>query len=186
MALRFDGKVVVVTGAGGGLGRTYALLFGSRGAKVVVNDLGGECVRAVGRVRPRGMQYCVHRAAHACLAATCCLLCTGRTVPPMIFAGGTSGEGASRRPAELVCEEIRRLGGVAVPDFHSVEDGDKIIETAVKAFGTVHILINNAGILRDVSFQKMKDSDWCVLGVHAAGKGATVTCAACCQPRHAP
>jgi multifunctional beta-oxidation protein len=39
--LRFDGQTVVVTGAGGGLGKQYALFFGGRGANVVVNDLGG-------------------------------------------------------------------------------------------------------------------------------------------------
>ena len=39
--LRYDGQTVVVTGAGGGLGKAYATFFGSRGANVVVNDLGG-------------------------------------------------------------------------------------------------------------------------------------------------
>ena len=44
MSLQFNDKVVVITGAGGGLGKTYALFFASRGAKVVVNDLGSTAV----------------------------------------------------------------------------------------------------------------------------------------------
>lgn len=91
-------KVVVITGAGGGLGRTYALLFASRGAKVVVNDLGGS----------------------------------------------TKGEGASSRAADLVVEEIRKAGGVAVANYDSVVDGEKVIGTAIENFGKIDILINNA------------------------------------------
>jgi len=122
--LRFDGKVVVVTGAGGGLGKAYAKFFGERGASVVVNDLGGSF----------------------------------------------KGEGNSSKAADVVVEEIVKAGGKAVANYNSVADGDKIIETAVKAFGTVHILINNAGILRDVSFKNMKDQDWDLINeVHVKG-----------------
>ncbi|KAL7276101.1 bifunctional hydroxyacyl-CoA dehydrogenase/enoyl-CoA hydratase fox2 [Rhizina undulata] len=122
--MRFDNKVVVVTGAGGGLGKAYALFFASRGASVVVNDLGGSF----------------------------------------------KGEGTSTKAADVVVEEIRKAGGKAVANYDSVENGDKIIETAVKAFGTVHVLINNAGILRDVSFKNMKHEDWdLIMKVHVQG-----------------
>jgi len=51
-----------------------------------------------------------------------------------------------------------------------VEFGEKIIATAVRAFGTVHILINNAGILRDIAFRNMKDDDWnLIMKVHVKG-----------------
>ncbi|MFI4941319.1 MAG: SDR family NAD(P)-dependent oxidoreductase, partial [Burkholderiales bacterium] len=112
--LRYDGKVVIVTGAGNGLGRSYALMFGARGAKVVVNDLGG--------------------SAH--------------------------GGGKSSDAADKVVAEINALGGQAAANYDSVEDGAKIVKSALDAFGTVDIVINNAGILRDVSFQKMSDDDW--------------------------
>lgn len=55
-------------------------------------------------------------------------------------------------------------------NYNSVEEGDKIIKTAVDSFGKIDILINNAGILRDVSFQKMKDIDWSlIMKVHLDG-----------------
>lgn len=125
--VRFDGRVAIVTGAGGGLGRSHALLLASRGAKVVVNDLGGQ----------------------------------------------VDGTGASTMMADKVVEEIRSAGGEAAPDYHGVdtwEGGQAIVETAVKAFGKVDILINNAGILRDKSFMKMEEEDFDkVLAVHVKG-----------------
>ncbi len=125
--VRFDGRVAVVTGAGGGLGRAYALLLASRGAKVVVNDLGGSF----------------------------------------------DGVGADTRAAQIVVDEIKAAGGEAVPSYDSVADpesAEKIIQTAVDAFGKVDILINNAGILRDKSLLKMSLEDYrLVMSVHMDG-----------------
>src|SRR5258706_2805762 len=122
--LRFDGKVAIVTGAGGGLGLSDALVVASRGAKVVVNDLGG----------------------------------------------GFTGEGKSSSAADKVVAEIKEKGGEAVANYNSVTDGDQIVKTAIDTWGKIDILINNAGILRDVSFQKMTQQDWdLVYQVHVLG-----------------
>lgn len=67
-------------------------------------------------------------------------------------------------------DEIRAAGGKAAANYDSVENGEKIIETAIKEFGRVDILLNNAGILRDVSFKNMSDADWdLIIKVHVKG-----------------
>ena len=68
------------------------------------------------------------------------------TSPSLNFAFWFLGVGANGP-----CVEIKAAGGKAVADYNSVVNGDKIVETAVKAFGTVHILINNAGMTSPVS-----------------------------------
>lgn len=72
--------------------------------------------------------------------------------------------------ADVVVDEIKNAGGKAVANYDSVEDGDKIIDTAIKSFGRIDVLINNAGILRDVSFKNIKDQDWdLIFKVHVKG-----------------
>jgi len=67
-------------------------------------------------------------------------------------------------------DEITAAGGTAVANFNSVLDGDKVIETAIKAYGRVDVLVNNAGILRDKSFRRMSDEDWKLIhDVHLTG-----------------
>lgn len=125
--ITFDGRVAVVTGAGGGLGREYALELARRGARVVVNDLGGT----------------------------------------------VEGEGSSERAADTVVAAIESAGGEAVANYDSVstaEGGGAIVQSALDAWGTVDIVVNNAGILRDKSFAKMSfDEIDAVIDVHLRG-----------------
>ncbi len=126
MTIRFDDKVAIVTGAGGGLGRAYALELALRGAKVVVNDLGG------------------------------------------------SRDGTGHSDAALqVVEEIKAAGGTAMSNGGSVTDYAQMVDMVAQAkdaWGGVHILINNAGVLRDKSFAKMEPADFAfVVDVHLNG-----------------
>lgn len=74
------------------------------------------------------------------------------------------------KAADVVVEEIKAAGGKAVGNYDSVENGTAVIDTAIKAFGRIDILINNAGILRDISFKNMKDQDWDLIQkVHVRG-----------------
>lgn len=127
MAIRFDHRVAIVTGAGNGLGRQHALALAARGAKVVVNDLGG----------------------------------------------ARDGSGASSEAAEKVVEEIKAAGGQAIANGANVADYEQVeamVAQTKEAFGSVHVLINNAGILRDKSFVKMPIEDFeAVVKVHLMG-----------------
>ncbi|KAI6003424.1 hypothetical protein EDC04DRAFT_3095772 [Pisolithus marmoratus] len=111
--VRFDGKTVIITGAGAGLGRVYALMYGRLGANVVVNDV-------------------------------------------------------NEKGATGVCKEVE------------AEEGEKIVKAALDAFGGVHVLVANAGVLRDRSFTAMTEQEWdTVIAVHLRG---TYKCAKAVWP----
>lgn len=80
-------------------------------------------------------------------------------------------------------DEIKAAGGKAAANYDSVENGEAIINTAIQNFGRVDILINNAGILRDVSFKNMKDQDWDLINkVHTYGAYRVSDCASLLLP----
>ena len=87
--------------------------------------------------------------------------------------GGFDGKGEHHGPADEVVEEIRRMGGEAVPSYESVSDFEgarRIVERAVESFGRLDILVNNAGILRDRMIFNMTEEDWdLVMDVHLKG-----------------
>ena len=122
-----DGRVVVVTGAGGGIGRSHALLFAKEGAKVVVNDLGGS----------------------------------------------RDGSGTSAGPAQQVVDEIKAAGGEAIAhteDISSWDGAKSLIQLAIDTFGTIDVVVNNAGILRDRMMVNMTEAEWdAVIKVHLKG-----------------
>ncbi len=102
----------------------------------------------------------------------------GASVVVNDLGGSAKGDGADSKAADLVVAEIKKAGGKAVASYDSVVDGAKIIKTAMDAFGRVDVVINNAGILRDVAFHKMKDSDWDLLyQVHLKGSYAVTKAA---------
>lgn len=134
MTISFKDKVAIVTGAGGGLGKAYALELARRGAKVVVNDLGG----------------------------------------------ARDGTGTSDA-AQQVVAEIEAAGGEAIANGHSVtefEQMEAMVAQAKEKWGGVHVLINNAGVLRDKTFAKMEPADFeFVVKVHLTGSAfATKAC----------
>lgn len=69
------------------------------------------------------------------------------------------GSDTDKSPAEKLVAEIVANGGKAVANYDPVENGDKIVEAAIKAFGRIDIVINNAGILRDTSFSKVSEQN---------------------------
>ena len=89
------------------------------------------------------------------------------------LGGAADGEGADATPAQQVVNEIKALGGEAVANYDDIADwegGQRLINTAIETFGDIHVLVNNAGILRDRVIANMTAEEWdAVIRVHLRG-----------------
>ena len=111
-------RTVIITGAGGGLGRAYALALGLEGANVVVNDINPDTAR--------------------------------KTVEDVVSNGG------------------RAI--INTNDITSYDESFDIVAMAIKEFGSLHAVINNAGNNRDRMFTSLSEDDWDqVIRVHLKG-----------------
>jgi NAD(P)-dependent dehydrogenase (short-subunit alcohol dehydrogenase family) len=92
------------------------------------------------------------------------------------LGGSVHGEGADPTAAQNVAEEIRQAGGAAAASSHDVADwhqAQDMINQAVRTFGGLHVLVNNAGILRDRTLVNMTEDEWdSVVRVHLKGHAA--------------
>jgi NAD(P)-dependent dehydrogenase (short-subunit alcohol dehydrogenase family) len=131
-----DGRVVVITGAGRGIGASIARLVASLGARVVINDLGVEL----------------------------------------------DGSGGDAGPAEQMAKQIKAEGGEAIANGADITDPDAaegLIRTAIDTYGSLDVLVNVAGILRDRMIFNMSEQEWDdVIRVHLKGHFNTIKPAA--------
>src|SRR5580704_3675392 len=106
----------------------------------------------------------------------------GASVVVNDLGGTTDGTGADATPAQQVVDEIRELGGTAVANCDDVSDFEgahRLISQAVETFGDLHVLINNAGILRDRMLANMAEQEWdSIMRVHLRGHFSTTRWAA--------
>ena len=110
------------------------------------------------------------------------LAAEGASVVVNDLGGSEAGDGSDQSPADQVVAEIKAAGGQAVANYDSVatmEGGQRIVQTALDAYGRLDILINNAGILRDRMVFNMSEEEWdSVVAVHLKGHFTTTKHAA--------